>query len=104
MKKTTMAVYKRTYKGYEGGLTPAWSRFMILPRYSYSRLFQSKFLMMFLMAVRCFIRSAARGSFISRTIVSFLKASESACGKFSGGQREVFRVLLQFSSRRWRIC
>jgi ABC-2 type transport system permease protein len=42
-----MAVYKRTYKGYSGGLTPRWSRFLILPRYSYASLFQSKFLMVF---------------------------------------------------------
>jgi ABC-2 type transport system permease protein len=42
-----MAVYKRTYKGYSGALTPKWSRFLILPRYSYSRLFKSKFLLLF---------------------------------------------------------
>jgi len=48
-----MAVYKRTYKGYSGELTPTWSRFMILPRYSYARLFQSKFLLLFYLA--CFI-------------------------------------------------
>lgn len=48
-----MAVYKRTYKGYPGGLTPAWSRFLILPRYSFARLFQSKFLLLFNLA--CYI-------------------------------------------------
>lgn len=42
-----MAVYKRTYKGYSGALTPKWSRFLILPRYSYARLFKSKFLLLF---------------------------------------------------------
>lgn len=47
-----MAVYKRTYAAYEGSLTPSWSRFLILPRYSFARLWQSKFLMMFFMA--CF--------------------------------------------------
>ena len=47
-----MAVYKRTYAAYQGSFTPAWSRFMILPRYSYARLWQSKFLVMFFMA--CF--------------------------------------------------
>jgi ABC-2 type transport system permease protein len=45
-----MAVYKRTYKGYAGGYTARWSRFLILPRYSYQRLFQSKFLMLFRIA------------------------------------------------------
>ena len=47
-----MAVYKRTYAAYEGSITPAWSRFLILPRYSFARLWQSKFLVMFFMA--CF--------------------------------------------------
>lgn len=47
-----MAVYKRSYTGYTGALTPEWSRFLILPKYSYERLFQSRFLFGFLIA--CF--------------------------------------------------
>jgi ABC-2 type transport system permease protein len=47
-----VAVYKRSYKGYSGGITPTWSRFLILPRYGYSRIFQSKFIIIFLVA--CF--------------------------------------------------
>lgn len=43
-----MAVYKQTYKTYEGRHTAAWSRFLILMRFSYARLFQSKFLILFL--------------------------------------------------------
>lgn len=43
-----MAVYKRSYRGYNGALTPAWSRFLIRPRYSFRRLFQSQFLTAFL--------------------------------------------------------
>ena len=45
-----MAVYKRTYAAYQGSFTPAWSRFMILHRYSFARLWQSRFLVMFFMA------------------------------------------------------
>jgi len=37
-----MAVYKRRYKVYEGALTPAWSRFAVLTRYSLSSLFSSR--------------------------------------------------------------
>jgi len=37
-----MAVYKRTYKAYRGRLTPAWSRFTVLSRYGFSRLFESR--------------------------------------------------------------
>ncbi len=45
-----MAVYKRTYKAYDGPLTPGWSRFLILPRSAYSYVMQSKFLVAFRMA------------------------------------------------------
>ena len=45
-----MAVYKRNYKGYAGALTATWPRFLILTRYSYARLFQSRFLVIFLAA------------------------------------------------------
>ncbi len=37
-----MAVYKRSYRGYSGGLTPRWSRFLILSRYSARGIFQSR--------------------------------------------------------------
>lgn len=43
-----MAVYKRSYTGYDGALTPAWSRFLILARYSYARLMRAKFIVTFL--------------------------------------------------------
>lgn len=39
-----MAVHKRSYRSYEGPLTPRWSRFMILARYSARGIFQSKIL------------------------------------------------------------
>jgi ABC-2 type transport system permease protein len=47
-----MAVYKRTYRGYSGGLTSHWSRFLVLFRYSRRNLFKSKFLTAFF--VLCF--------------------------------------------------
>src|ERR1700683_2303891 len=47
-----MAVYKRTYRGYAGGLTAPWSRFLVLFRYSRRNLFRSKFLTGFF--VLCF--------------------------------------------------
>ena len=43
-----MAVHKRSYKGYSGALTPAWSRFLIVRRYSQANLLKSKFLLMLL--------------------------------------------------------
>jgi len=38
-----MAVYKRTYRAYEGEITPSWSRFLVLYRFSRRNLFRSKF-------------------------------------------------------------
>ncbi len=37
-----MAVYKSNYGRYSGELTPAWSRFLILPRYAFREVFQSR--------------------------------------------------------------
>jgi ABC-2 type transport system permease protein len=37
-----MAVYKRSYSAYTGRLTPRWSRFLILTRYSARAVFQSR--------------------------------------------------------------
>jgi ABC-2 type transport system permease protein len=45
-----VAVYKRTYSPYHGSFTPAWSRFLILPRYSFQGVWQSRFLVMFRIA------------------------------------------------------
>jgi ABC-2 type transport system permease protein len=39
-----VAVYKRTYTGYDGPLTPEWSRFLILPRTTYAKLSESRLL------------------------------------------------------------
>lgn len=38
-----MAVYKRSYRGYTGELTPRWSRFRILMRYASRGVFRSRF-------------------------------------------------------------
>ena len=48
-----MAVYEHTYKQYKGALTPEWSRFLILPRYAYGTIFQSKLFIAFFAA--CFL-------------------------------------------------
>lgn len=37
-----MAVYKRSYRGYSGAITPAWSRFLVLYRFARRNLFRSK--------------------------------------------------------------
>src|SRR5580765_7733352 len=37
-----MAVLERTYKRYEGALSPEWSRFLIIPRHAFRNVFRSK--------------------------------------------------------------
>ncbi|MGH9393365.1 MAG: hypothetical protein ACRD1E_04285 [Terriglobales bacterium] len=40
-----MAVYKQTYRGYQGALTPSWSRFLILYRSARRAVFASKLML-----------------------------------------------------------
>ena len=42
-----MAVFKHAYKGYDGPLTPAWSRFLILPRYAFEEMRRKRFYSIF---------------------------------------------------------
>jgi ABC-2 type transport system permease protein len=92
-----MAVYKRTYKGYQGGLTPEWSRFMILPRYSFARLFQSKFLLMFLGLCALYPVGGAAFIYIAHN-VSFLKALNPQAGGLLDVNEKFFVYFCNFQS------
>jgi ABC-2 type transport system permease protein len=45
-----MAVYKKTYRPYEGKLTPGWSRFTVIPRYAFAEFQGKRFLSIFFFA------------------------------------------------------
>lgn len=45
-----MAVYKKTYRPYEGALTASWKRFLAVPRYALEDLHRSRFLNIFYIA------------------------------------------------------
>lgn len=45
-----MAVYKKTYRPYEGELTTKWKRLMVIPRYAFEDLNRSRFLTIFFLA------------------------------------------------------
>jgi ABC-2 type transport system permease protein len=92
-----MAVYKRTYKGYSGGLTPQWSRFMILPLFSYARLFQSKFLLMFLVACAIYPIGAAGFIYVAHN-TSFLKALNPQAGDLLEVNEKFFVYFCNFQS------
>ena len=42
-----MAVYKKTYRPYDGELTSSWLRFLVIPRYAFADLRSSRFLSIF---------------------------------------------------------
>ena len=42
-----MAVYKKTYRPYDGGLTSSWRCFLVIPRYAFEDLHRSRFLTTF---------------------------------------------------------
>ncbi|MDE3168110.1 MAG: hypothetical protein KGN36_20075 [Acidobacteriota bacterium] len=45
-----MAVYKKTYRPYDGALTASWSRFLVIPRYAFEDMRKSRFLTIFFLA------------------------------------------------------
>src|SRR5579863_2341759 len=45
-----MAVYKKTYRPYDGALTSSWSRLMVIPRFAFADLHRSRFLNTFFIA------------------------------------------------------
>jgi ABC-2 type transport system permease protein len=45
-----MAVYKKTYRPYDGEYTSSWSRFLVIPRYAFEEMHRSRFLSIFYIA------------------------------------------------------
>ena len=45
-----MAVYKKTYRPYEGALTARWARLLVIPRYAFEDLHRRRFLSIFFFA------------------------------------------------------
>ncbi len=81
-----MAVYKRIYKPYTGAMTVEWSRFLILPRYAWQTVFQTRFIL--ILYVLCFFYP------VGAAIAIYLNHNLSFMGRFmpipaSGGLFEV---------------
>src|SRR5215470_19066618 len=45
-----MAVYKKTYRPYDGELTASWKRFLVIPRFAFEDMRKSRFLTIFFLA------------------------------------------------------
>jgi hypothetical protein len=101
-----MAVYKRGYRRYSGPLTGRWTRFMVLPRYAWRRLYQQRLVLLLTMlafvwpscapasSISPITRSCCRGSSASFASSSRSTASSSRSSCTS-------RRASRSSSRHW---
>jgi ABC-2 type transport system permease protein len=90
-----MAVYKRSYSTYTGHLTNPRTRFLVLPRYSYERLFQSRFLTGFLVACFFFPMGCAGYIYLVNNLTVFASMGVPV-PDFLKIDSEFFRVLMNF--------
>jgi ABC-2 type transport system permease protein len=63
-----MAVYKRTYRRYEGRLTPEWSRFLVLTRYALEDMNRSRFLTLFFFGTLLWPLLCALGIYVNHSL------------------------------------
>jgi ABC-2 type transport system permease protein len=86
-----MAVYRHTYQTWTGRRTPVWPRFLILTRYGYARLFQSRFLMLFLVVCLFYPFVCLAFIYLSHS-VSFLAALHIPAAQLPGVNGRFFYV------------
>lgn len=101
-----MAVYRRSYKPYAGGLTPAWSRFLVIFRYSCKSLFRSKvqtglFVVCFFYPVACLVMIylAHSASFLAKIGIpsQILSINNSFFFRYMGVQGTLAFLLTAFA-------
>ena len=83
-----MAVYKRTYHGYTGDLTPEWSRFMVIARYAWRGLFLSRPLSGFFMA--CFL------PFLVTAVLIYLSHNTAVLSMFQVRGKQLIEIDAMF--------
>lgn len=92
-----MAVFKRSYRQYDGPVTPLWSRFLILPRYAFKNVFRSRLLLVFY--VLCFVPTLVFGAFIYlRHNATFLEVFELLPRDFMPVDANFFFIYLSFQA------
>jgi ABC-2 type transport system permease protein len=87
-----VAVYKRTYRPYEGPLTPERWRFLVLPRFAFREIFESRVLLAFLVLCLLPFLTEAAGIYIANSA-----AARAVLGMTDPGtvmRREFFFVAL----------
>ena len=83
-----MAVYKRTYHPYAGSLTAHWSRFLVIPRYTYEELRKSRVL------VLLFLAGCIGPLFFAVTI--YMKHNLSLLGMLNVNARDLITINARF--------
>jgi ABC-2 type transport system permease protein len=90
-----MAVYKHHYRPYSGELTPRWRRWLVLPRYAYRTVFQSRFFLVFY--VICFVVPAGAAVLIYlKHNLGALEMLQLPAAELVPIDGRFFRWLLQF--------
>ncbi len=90
-----MAVYKRTYKAYDGALTAPWSRFLVVTRYAYNHMPDSKFLVAFRMACWFYPVGCAAFIYLAHNL-SVLNALNLPAGQYLQINSNFFRYFCGF--------
>lgn len=85
-----MAVYKKTYRPYEGRLTPGWSRFLVIPRYAFremkgKRILSSYFSATFIYPLICLL-------------IIYVQHNASALGLLGVGMQQGVRGLIAINA------
>jgi ABC-2 type transport system permease protein len=86
-----MAVYRRTYQAYEGALTPAGSRWLVLPRYAFRELLASRMLVVFLAA--CLVPT------LVEAVIIYLVHNPTARALLHMGQSDLLSIDARFFYR-----
>src|SRR5258707_8705335 len=88
-----MAVYKRGYRRYAGPLTGRWTRFMVLPRYAWRRLYQQRLVLLLTMAA--FVWPLLCGGFVYLTNhVELLQGLDPGFRSFIQVNGRVFSIFM----------
>ena len=101
-----MAVYKRGYQRYAGPLTGRWTRFLVLPRYAWRRLYQQRLVLLLTMVA--FVWPLLCAGFVYLTNhVELLQGLEPEFREFIQVDGRFFSIFMyvqgasRSSSRRW---
>ncbi|MFN0164973.1 MAG: ABC transporter permease [Bryobacteraceae bacterium] len=92
-----MAVYKRTYRRYEGALTPEWSRFMVPMRFAFEDLYRSRILAMLLLGSAIVPASAAFIIYLRHSAAAALLVGTNA-SRMLAINEEFFMTILGWQS------